>query len=380
MKSLLLIATLMVAFTINSQSTIDKNIQSGGITRSYKLYIPASYTGSSSVALVLNMHGLGSTSQQQMFYGDFRAIADTANFIIAHPQGTVETTTLGRTYWNAYFGGAVDDISFLSELIDTISSNYNIDINRIHSTGMSNGGYMSLAIAAGLHDKIASVASVTGSMTQTFPVSAINQYPISVMQIHGTADSTVKYVGDTASQSIQNVLNYWLLHNNITSSPVVDSLPDINTTDNSTAIKYTYSGGTDNTEVIHYKVIDGAHTWPNALISIGVTNRDFDASREIWKFFNRNRKVNTVGVNEIEKAELVSFFNDYINSRLNVTNLSKANLEYSIVDISGKKIGGDQLINKTNYIETQSFNSGIYILRIKEINSNRFSSYKFVVR
>ena len=54
------------------------------------------------VALVLNLHGLGSNSWQQMFYGDFRPIADTANFIIVHPQGTFESTTFMANYWNAF--------------------------------------------------------------------------------------------------------------------------------------------------------------------------------------------------------------------------------------------------------------------------------------
>ena len=103
MKKLLLLNLLFISSSYFSQTTIDKTIVSGGITRSYKLYIPAMYNGSTSVALVLNLHGLGSNSVQQMFYGDFRSIADTANFIIVHPQGTT-SATLGSTYWNAYFG------------------------------------------------------------------------------------------------------------------------------------------------------------------------------------------------------------------------------------------------------------------------------------
>ena len=380
MKSIFLIASLLLAFTINSQSNIDKTMMSGGISRSYKLYIPAMYNGTSSVALVLNLHGLGSNSQQQMFYGDFRTIADTANFIIVHPQGTYESS-LAANYWNAYFGRAVNDIDFLAEMIDTISAHYNIDINRVHSTGMSNGGYMSLALAAGLNDKIASVASVTGSMTHIFPSSTVNTKPISVMQIHGTADSTVKYGGDGNSKSIQNVLNYWISHNNTNSTPVIDSIPNTCITDNSTAIRYIYGSGTDNTKVIHYKIIGGEHTWPNSAFTTGVTNRDFDASKVIWAFFNKHQKVNTVGVKEIEKPNLVSFVNDINNNRLTLKNvLPNSKLEYVIYDMNGKKIGGNQLVNEMTVVETQYFNSGMYVIRVKEVNSVRFNSFKFVVR
>ena len=328
---------------------------SGGISRSYKLYIPAMYDGTSSVALVLNLHGRGSNNLQQMFYGDFRTIADTANFIIVHPQGTYESS-LSANYWNAYFGGAVNDINFLAEMIDTISTHYNIDINRVHSTGMSNGGYMSLALAAGLNDKIASVAS-------------------------GTADSTVQYGGNRSSKSIQDVLNYWVSFNNTTSTPTIDSIPNTNTTDSSTAIRYTYGSGTDNTEVIHYKIIGGEHTWPNSAFITGVTNKDFDASKVIWAFFNKHQKVNTVGVKEIEKLNFVSLVNDIDNNRLILKNvLPNSKLDYVIYDMSGKIIERNQLVNEMNEVETQSFNSGMYVIRVIEVNSSRINSFKFVVK
>ena len=380
MKLLVLIVSLLLVMNVNSQTIVDKTIISGGISRSYKLYVPAMYDGTSPVALVLNLHGLGSNSLQQLIYGDFRAIADTANFIIVLPQGTYETT-LAATYWNAYFGGSVNDINFLSEMIDTISTHYNIDVNRIHSTGMSNGGYMSFALAAGLHDKIASIASVTGSMLVGFPATPVNTKPISILQIHGTVDSTVKYAGDANSKSIHNVLNYWISYNNTSSTPVIDSLPNINTTDNSTAIRYTYGGGTDNTEVIHYKVVGGEHTWPNSAVTIGVTNKDFDASQVIWAFFNKHQKVNTVGVKEIKKPNLVSIINDMNNSRLTMKNsVPNSKLEYIIFDMNGKKVGGNQLFNELAVIKTQTFNSGMYVIRVNEVNTSKHSSYKFVVR
>lgn len=367
-----------------SQTTIDKTIVSGGITRSYKLYIPAIYDGTSSVALVLNLHGLGSNSLQQMFYGDFRSIADTANFIIVHPQGTYESSTLMANYWNAYFGGTVDDISFLSEMIDTISANYNIDVNRIHSTGMSNGGYMSLALAAGLNDKIASVASVTGSMTISFPAVSnyVNTKPISVMQIHGTADSTVKYIGNASSISIPNLLNQWIGHNNTTSTPVIDSIANINTADNCTAIRYTYTGGNANTEVIHYKVVDGEHTWPNSAITIGVTNRDFDASKVIWAFFNKHQKVNTTNVSTNFKKELkVDFkYNSLINN-IHLTKIGENNSEmvYSIYSMEGNLVVQGQFNETKKVIVTSSLNSGPYIIMVEEESSGVYASYKFIV-
>lgn len=378
MKSVVFFLSLLFALTTQAQQTIDRTIVSGGVTRDYKLYIPASYNTATPVALVFNFHGLGSTNLQQMFYGDFRPIADTANFIIVHPQGVV-SATLNAAYWNAYFGQADDDFTFVKNLIDTISSNYSIDPNRIHSTGMSNGGYMSLALAAEFDDLFASVASVTGTMTLLFPPVPANTKPISVMQIHGTNDATVDYNGNSNSISVQNVLNYWIAHNSTSTTAIVDSVPNTNITDGCYANKYTYGGGTNNTEVVHYKVTNGAHTWPGAPFAIGVTNQDFDASEVIWEFFNKHRKVNTVSVLESQKLENLSFlFHSELN-RLEIVKIETTDaLNYKVIGMDGKVMNSGLLNNKITHVDTQQFASGIYIVSVTNRIKGKSASFKFV--
>ena len=376
MKSVLFLASLFTMNSLFSQTTIDKTMISGGISRSYKLYIPASYNSSTAVPLVLNLHGRGSTSAQQLFYGDFRSIADTANFIMVLPQGTVHSSW-GATFWNAYFGQPVNDINFLSELIDTISQNYNIDQDRIHATGMSNGGYMSLALAAGLDNKIASVASVTGTMTVIFPSSPVNTKPISVLQIHGTADSTVKYNGDISSQSVNSVLNYWKTHNNTTTTPIIDSVPNINLSDNSTAIKYTYGGGNSNTEVIHYKVVGGEHTWPGAAVNIGVTNKDFNASDVIWKFFNKHPRTNSVGVKEVKSVSNFKFIYDMETNSVKLSGLQQEKkYSYYVYNNAGARILYG-FVN-SNTIQLPNLKSGMYIFNVVESQSGAMESRRFI--
>ncbi|MBK9737849.1 MAG: hypothetical protein IPO92_24095 [Saprospiraceae bacterium] len=41
---------------------------------------------------------------------------------------------------------------------------------------------------------------------------------------------------------------------------------------------------TENNEVIHYKTIGGAHSWPGSIIQIGVTNLDFNAVQQYGIF------------------------------------------------------------------------------------------------
>ncbi|MBK6993805.1 MAG: hypothetical protein IPH31_02355 [Lewinellaceae bacterium] len=89
MRILYTLFCLLLVTTASSQTTISGTIQSGGLTREYMLYIPAAYTGNTAVPLVFNLHGYTSNNEAQAFYGDFRPIADTANFLIVLPNGTL---------------------------------------------------------------------------------------------------------------------------------------------------------------------------------------------------------------------------------------------------------------------------------------------------
>ncbi|HOY08132.1 MAG TPA: PHB depolymerase family esterase, partial [Saprospiraceae bacterium] len=286
-RILSVICCLSVAFTLPAQTTLTGTIQSGGLTREYRLYKPAVYNGSTAVPLVINMHGYSSNNLEQEFYGDFRGIADTANFLIVHPNGTLDNQ--GQRFWNAFGTGSnVDDVGFISDLIDTLSAAYNIDPQRIYATGMSNGGFMSYSLACELNERIAAIASVTGSMAPIKLASCNPQRPVPVMEIHGTADGVVPYTGQQLTMvAIPDLVSAWAAFNNCNPTPVVTSVPNTNTGDGCTAERFVYSGGDAGSTVEHYKIIGGGHTWPGAAFIIGVTNQDFKASQEIWRFFSK---------------------------------------------------------------------------------------------
>ncbi len=281
-----------------AQTTTTANFMHDGELRTYRVYVPASYDGTEPMPLVFNLHGYGSNNIEQENYGDFRPIADTANFIIVHPQGLPDF--LGTNHWNCFGTSTVDDVSFLSQLIDTIYSHYNIDGNRIYSTGMSNGGFMSYKLACLLSGRIAAIASVTGSITPTEFEDCITNHPMPVMQIHGTADATVPYAGNALFMPVEDVVAHWVDFNECNPVPTTTELPDIDATDGCTATHYVYDGGLLGSTVEFFKVTDGEHTWPGSAFETGVTNQDFNASVEIWRFFSQYRlNILTSTVNEV---------------------------------------------------------------------------------
>jgi polyhydroxybutyrate depolymerase len=288
MKSLFLsLVTLVFPILSMAQSTVNGSIVHNGLTRTYSVYLPAAYDGSTPVPVVFNLHGYTSNAAQQSIYGDFKPVADTANFIVVHPNGTVQPGTTNTQFWNVgFFPSAVDDVDFLETLLDQLINTYSINEARVYSTGMSNGGYMSYLLAC-QSSRFAAIASVTGSMTNSTLNGCSPIKPTPVMEIHGTADATVPYNGATGTSPIVDVLNYWASFNNCPATPTITQVPNTVTTDLSTAEHWVYAPGSNGVTMEHFKVINGGHTWPGALLPVGVTCMDFSASKEIWRFFSQ---------------------------------------------------------------------------------------------
>ena len=370
----------LVLFPSQAQQTITASITHDAIQRDYILYVPANYTGASSVPLLFNFHGYTSNANDQMWYGDFRSISDTAGFIIVHPQGTIDGN--GATHFNVGWGASsVDDVSFTGALIDSLSSEYNINLDRVYSTGMSNGGFMSFLLACELSDRIAGIASVTGSIVP-FTLTTCNAlHPTPVMQIHGTTDGTVPYTGGIGwSEPITSLMDYWANYNNCTLTPVIENMPDINAGDGSTVEKYSYLSGDSCVEVIHYKITNGDHTWPGTIFNSAGTNYDIDASVEIWNFLSKydiNGLIDCgiVGLDEeVIHPELIVYPNpafEYIQ----IKGLEGLGHSYkvSISDLSGTLISDK--VNAANQLDISELANGIYLVHIE--HSTGVSTVKF---
>jgi polyhydroxybutyrate depolymerase len=67
-KTLFSILIISTFFISQSQTTVVDSIFSGGQYRSYRLYVPAIYNGTTARPLILNLHGYTSNATQQQFY------------------------------------------------------------------------------------------------------------------------------------------------------------------------------------------------------------------------------------------------------------------------------------------------------------------------
>ena len=247
-----------------------------GVKREYVIHVPDSYDGSFSVPVVLNFHGFSGDAYQYMNESDMRILSESENFILIYPQGL---DLDGEPHWNACPNGGnnkseVDDFGFIETLIEEISSNYNIDLERIYAVGYSNGGMMAYGLANHKSELIAAVASVSGAMLDcTGPAS----HPMPVIHLHGTDDLDLPYNGNNYYNSVQNTLDYWINFNNTNKEPIVNF-------DNSGEIEiehYIYDKGNNSVSVEHYKYIGGNHVW---FVS---TFQGQNTSELVWDFLSR---------------------------------------------------------------------------------------------
>lgn len=371
MRNILISTALFVGFTSFGQQTINASITHGGLQRDYILYVPASYDSASPVPLLFNFHGYTSNANDQMWYGDFRSIADTAGFIIAHPQGTLDNT--GATHFNVGWGGSsVDDVGFTSALIDSINAAYSINLDRVYSTGMSNGGYMSFHLACNLSDRIAAIGSVTGSMVPFTMNNCNASHMTPVLQIHGTNDGTVPYNGAAGwSEAIPNVLDHWATYNGCNTTPVIESVPNTNTSDGTTVESHSYVNSNGCVTVKHYKIFGGSHTWAGSIFNSAGTNYDINASKEVWRFvsqFDLNGVINTCSGVGVEEKEIPSF-TIYPNPSQGQFTLKFIkhvdDVTVQVVNILGEVVAEQMIHDMDNIQLNLNEQAGIYIMKVQ---------------
>ena len=348
------------------QQTINGTITHGGLQREYILYVPAMYTPGTPVPLILNFHGYTSNAFEQLNYGDFRPIADTAGFIVVHPMGTVDL--LGNTHFNVGWGtSTVDDLGFTAALIDSLSAEYSINQDRIYSTGMSNGGFMSYQLACELSDRIAAIASVTGTMNVNQPAICNPMHPMPVMEIHGTADQTVPYTGNVIFGTTPAAIAYWVSYNECETPAMITSIPDTDSADGCTAEHQVYRNGNNGSIVEHYKIIGGQHTWPGSAFGGVGTNQDIDASKEIWRFFSKydiHGLINTTSTSDNTVKEPVILYPNPVTHFITVELPSDVPTSYTISTMYGQRILSGFFHSTKQQLDLAVLSPGMYVLTI----------------
>lgn len=283
----------------------NKSITINGLKRFYLLYLPSTYHQSTAAPLVVALHGGGGSAKKVDKLLGLNSLADQYGFIVAYPDA------LDR-HWNDGRGVKkyrshrenIDDVEFISKMIDAISADFSIDNQRVFVTGVSNGAMMSFRLGCELSAKIAAIAPVIGSMPENIVAECAPTKPMPVMMINGTDDPMVPWEGGYVHWyrkkmgiiiSVRQTIDFWAGHNGCLPDPLISIIPDTDPEDGTSVQKYVYRQCIEGAGVVLYEIIGGGHTWPGGKqylpkFFIGKTNQDFNATNTIWKFFNEHPK------------------------------------------------------------------------------------------
>jgi polyhydroxybutyrate depolymerase len=269
--------------------------------RDFRVFIPGNYSSTRKAPLVIVLHGGGGRGFRMERFTGFSDLAQREYFIVAYPDGYRRNWNDGREVpQSGAHRERVDDVSFMSSLIDAIRGRYAVDDRRIYITGISNGGFMSMRLACELSHRIAAIAAVTATVPVNILGACSPGNRVSVLIMNGTDDPLVPYNGGMVTfmgrergkvSSTDAAVKLWIGKNNCQAEPSSVEMIDSKRGDGTRIEKKTYksrdSGGV---EVVLYRIIGGGHTWPGGMQYaperwIGKTSREINATEEIWKFF-----------------------------------------------------------------------------------------------
>lgn len=282
------------------------SIHHGGIERTYRIHLPSSAGKAGPMPLVLALHGGGGTglNMEQLTLGGLNRLSETLGFAVVYPDGVDRHWNDGRGVqdYRAHREN-VDDVGFISALIEHLAQTQGINRSRVYAAGISNGGLLSMRLAHELSHGIAAIAPVAISMTDKIAAMRAPARPISVVLVPGTHDTLVPWDGGNLGfpggravgrvLSVPDTVRYWVTHNRCAPSPAITWEPDRDPNDGTRVRREAYGGCSEGTEVILYAVEGGGHTWPGGLQYlpervIGRTSRDIYANEVIWDFFRKH--------------------------------------------------------------------------------------------
>jgi polyhydroxybutyrate depolymerase len=270
--------------------TFERSFKVGDQQRTYRIHIPPSFSAGKPLSLVLAFHGHYGTGDVMARMTHFDVVSDRNGFVVVYPDG------IGRS-WNTGAGNGkaeqsqIDDVGFISTLIDQLGHEFPIDRQRVYATGISMGGIFTQRLGCELSTKLAAIAPVAGNMATSIASTCHPKNPVSVMQIHGADDRLTPWEGgETAGGgriiSVPATIQLWVERNKCPSAPERETAAQGVTCNRSAPCQ-------SNAAVTLCRVEAGGHTWPKGdqilpSIVVGEANNSFDASEAIWQFFSQH--------------------------------------------------------------------------------------------
>lgn len=338
-----------------------------GMDRTFLTHLPVDYNPNNKLPLVVAMHGGTGNAYNLENQSGLSLKSDESNFIVVYPEGVV-SNLLGIRTWNAGWccGFAsinnIDDVQFISDLIDHFVENYNVDPLRIYLTGMSNGGYMSYRLACELRNKIAAIAPVSAAMSM---VDCSPQNPMPIIHFHSYLDENVRYEGGMGigisnhhSPPLDSIFQAWANHNQC--QILADTLLS---TDQYDLIEW--SNCECDATIRYYITRDGGHSWHggNGTLLGDDPSLFINANDLMWDFFKEHRldcDVSNLITTTVQEPQCYpNPASDYLEFTLDE---SPTNIKIEIYNQAGVKVKEKSNLSRINI---KNLSPGIHFIKLK---------------
>ncbi|MGH9126668.1 MAG: alpha/beta hydrolase family esterase [Acidimicrobiales bacterium] len=261
-----------------------------GTTRSYRVYSPGAPTRVARLPLVVVLGGVGDNAQSMTNATLFDQEAGVGGFVVAYGEAA-------QASWSAGFccagpdSNAYDDVGYLNHLVDTVEADYPIDASRLYAVGVSAGAMMAYRWACADPARVAGVGSVAGAMVLD---SCQPTVPVSVIEIHGTADPLVPFTGGAispdgvataAAPSSAALVQRWASLDTCPGTAAVQTAGVVT--------RSTWTGCARGSAVSLVAVQGGGHTW--FAPGYGAVEGAVDATKEIWTFLSTHNRSSAGG-------------------------------------------------------------------------------------
>jgi polyhydroxybutyrate depolymerase len=299
----LLIHFLLTPVILWAGTFHDINLILSGRDRACRIFVPARLDESVPVLFVFHgsqVAGHGAASIINLTH--FDRIAEANHFIAIFPEAFDGNWNDGRENEMAQsYLQDIDDIAFVDKIMETVKSEYPIDLHRVYATGFSNGAIFCHYLAANRSTLFAAIAPVSGQLASPFSKKFHPKDSVSVLEVHGTSDPVVPYGGGRISDDggevigVEETVEYWSRADDCKSRYIQLPMADLNLNDGCYPEKFLWADGKHDTDVVLCRVVGGGHTWPGSslpfyLFFLGNVCLDFNASEMIWQFFKNHPK------------------------------------------------------------------------------------------
>jgi polyhydroxybutyrate depolymerase len=274
-----------------------RTVGEGERARRYLQYVPGNYDPARRTALVLSLHGSGSSAEEQRDLTQWNAFAEANNFVVVYPQASELTN---RTFISfrippelatetVTVEDSLIDVLYMEEVLAQVGAELCIDPDRIYLNGFSAGGSMTLLLACRLPDTFAAIGTVAAAYWSDLDDLAWcpDGPSPSLMAFHGTADRVIPYEGGGPPVGFAYVkFEEWTDARSRRNGCVPPPEPF--------AFAPTVQGaryvGCETGEMVRYRIDGGGHAWPGGAalndFVLGPTTTEIVATEQLWSFYS----------------------------------------------------------------------------------------------